>query len=324
MSGTDGGPLPSALRDWLAAQRPALNQRFRLAARQYPRLDAEAVLRLTRDLLPPLASEPDPNLPALLDALFDLILLHAGRGTLTPDGGRSPAVGVLLRESFPALRPMLLAKPRSLPGALSNAVENSGGRGVTFARTLPAVAAHPTSADELLDAGAVLAWRLGDARLRPVALAAAAKLPPDAVLAALGLPDRPPDAAPALVAALTADGWHRPDSPDRPDGWSLAARLGNFRGFDGHFDEPPRLLDGGPHATRHRFWVRCGRDRFRIDADVFGWVCQPDAAADYPDSPARVPKGVPVPAAATSAVTRPDLVAFTRPDSFRVSVMVPS
>jgi hypothetical protein len=316
--------LPAPLRDWLAAQRPTLNQRFRLAVRQYPRLDADAVLRLTQDLLPPLARGPDPNLPALLDALFDLILLHAGRGTLTPDGGRSPAVGVLMRETFPVLRPMLLARPRSLPGALSNAVENLGGRGVTFARTLPAVAAHLRSAEELLDAGAVLAWRLGDARLRSKALELAAKLPPAAVLAALGITDRSPEAVPALLATLAADGWRRPDTPALSASWSVAARLGDFRGFDGHFDELPVLLDAGPHGSRHRFWARCGRDRFRIDADAFGWVCQPDAAADYPDSPARVPGGVPVPAGVTSAVSRPDLLAFTLPDSFRIRVLVPS
>src|SRR5262249_29505209 len=183
-----------------------LNSRFRVARRRFPQLEAHAVLALGRELLPPLPPEPE-----LLSAVYDLLLLHAGRVTLTPDGsGSVPGLAVLLREAFPSLAPLLLDAPRSLPGALSNAVENLGRRGPDFARRLPAVAAGLTRAAQLLDAGVVLAWRLGDARCRAAALDAAGRLPPKSLLAALGLASWPEPAAPLAIAALAADGWRDP------------------------------------------------------------------------------------------------------------------
>jgi hypothetical protein len=80
------------------------------------------------------------------------------------------------------------------------------------------------------------------------------------------------------------------------------------------------LLDPGDHGGRHRFWVRSGGRAFRLDADVFGWVCRPDPAADFPPSRQRPPKDL---TAASSVVARPDLIAYTRADSFRVFVRCP-
>src|SRR5262249_20242669 len=141
----------------------------------------------------------------LLSAAYDLILLHAGRGTLSPEGGSVAGIGALLRDTFPRLRRLLLTRPRALPGALSNAVENLGARGVEFPRDLAAVADALRTGDELLEAGVVLAWRLGDARCRVKALEIAARLPPRAVLAALKLPAWPEPAAAVVVGALAAD-----------------------------------------------------------------------------------------------------------------------
>jgi hypothetical protein len=354
MADLTGGLTTGVLRDWLAARRALLNGRFRAAARRFPKLEPGVVLALCKELLPPLAQEPHPNLPALFEAVFELVLLHAGRGTLTPEpgGGRNPAVGVLLRETFPALRSLLLARPRSLPGALSNAAENLGRRGIAFARTLPAVGARLADADQLPAAGAVLAWRLGDARLRNAALAAAVALPPGAVLPALGVPSWPSGAAPLLLAALAADGWRTPEGvfaaatldelaagpgagrlealrlravarPAAPLArWALADRVGNFRGFDGDFDEPPVLLADG-RTTRHRFWVRSGRDAYRVDADAFGWVCGAAGPAEQPPCPPTPPAGLAAPGRATSVLALPDLAAYTRSDSFRIRLLVP-
>jgi hypothetical protein len=279
--GTD--TLSGPLRDWLAAMRSDLNGRFRQAQRRFPQLDPDAVLALCRELLPPLAGAGEPGTADLLSAAYDLILLHAGRGTLSPDGGSNPGIGVLLRDAFPRLRRLLLTRPRALPGALSNAVENLGPRGVEFARAVAAVADALQTGDELREAGVVLAWRLGDARCRVKALEIAARLPPRAVLAALELPAWPEAAAAVVVAALTADAWSGPENlltartleelaanpkraselsqaapSDEPlPAWTLAGRPGAFAGFDGHFLTPPVLLDPGDQAGRHRFWVSC-------------------------------------------------------------------
>lgn len=343
--GVVGGPV----RDWLAGQRAALNGRFRQARRRFPSLDAGAVLALCRELLPPLA---EPDSAELLSAVYDLILLHAGRGLLAPGRGQV-GVAVLLRETFPALRPLLAARPRHLPGALSNAVENLGPRGAAFAHGLASLAPHVGRPEDLLNAGAVLAWRLGDARLRGAALPLAERLPALAALAALGLPDWPAEAAPLVVAGLRANGWCRPEellspetlanlaaaAPDRldrlrqdlatppdaaPADWRLAGRLGNFSGFDGHFEQPPLLLDAPGETSGHRFQVRCGGAAFRIDGDAFGWVCEPGAADDSPPGQAKRPPHLKLPARPTSVVMRPGVVAYTTADSFRVRVLAPA
>jgi hypothetical protein len=347
MSALPEGPLYA----WLTTQRQALNARFRQAQRRFPQLDAEATLAVLRELLPGLAADSTEGTNDLLSSLYDLILLHLGRGTLAPTGGSSPGIHALLAETFPRLRRLLLARPRSLPGALSNAVENLGPQGVAFAQGLGGLADTLATPDELLDAGAVLAWRLGDARLRGKALEIAARLPPRVVLGALGLETWPEPAAPLLVAGLAADGWHRPEAflgpatldrlatADALDklreqlvaprtepvaSWVLAGRLGNFTGFDGHFDQPPRLLDAGSQASRHRFWVRSGKTTYRLDADAFGWVCRLDGSVDFADADKR--RGAPehpLLADARSAIAADAVRAFTRADSFRVRVLVP-
>jgi hypothetical protein len=311
------------LRDWLAAKRQDLNKRFRLAQRRFSRLSAETVLPLCRELLPPLAGVGEAGSAELLASVYELILLHAGRGTLAPEGGGSPALNELLRVTFPRLRPLLVARPSDLPAALSNAVENLGGRGLEMARGLRDLAA---AGEDLLAAGAVLAWRLGEARLRTAALAQARRLAPAVAKLALGIATWPDEAVPRVLDGLEADGWRRPEeilAPTEaaaPARWRLAALLGNFRGFDGHFDQPPLLLDPGDPRPRHRFWVRSGAAQYRVDADVFGWVCRPDPLVDYPV--AKKARNV-VNGANTSCLSADNLVAFTLADSFRVRVLTP-
>jgi hypothetical protein len=344
--------ITGAARDWLAVNREALNERFLVARRRFPKLDPRAVLTLCRELLPPLASGGEDGSSELLSGIYDLILLHAGRGTLAPGGGSLPGIGILLRETLPRLRRLLLMQPRDLAPALSNAVENLGPHGLEFAGTLAAMADLLPDVEVLYDAGVVQAWRLGEARLRTQALARVRGLPPRVALMALGLVDWPEQAAPLVHAGLSADGWCPPEKllagstlaglanqqPDRvqalvqqmaarplegASAWALAGRLGNFVGFDGHFEQPPLLLDAGSQSSRHRYWVQSGASRYRIDADVFGWVCRPDPAADYPVHRGEVLQ-VSVPAGTTSWIAFDDALAYTLADSFRIRILTPS
>lgn len=368
----------SFTRDWLSSRREELNGRFRIARRRSPSLDADAVLALCAELLPPLGGEGEPGADELLSTAYGLLLIHAGRGTLAPRGGSNPAISTLFRVTLPGLRPLLLARPRLLPGALSNAIENLGARGEEFARRIVEVATPLPRPGDLMDAGAVLAWRLGEARLRTEALRLAEGLPAAVTLAALRLPGWPTEAAALVIAALRADAWRRPEeaiaaatleklpkaSPRKledlrkelsspPRGllasWSARGPIGNFSGFDGHFDEPPLLL-AAPESSRHRLWALAANGAFRLDADVYGWSCRPDAAAaDYKlgevkprgfiasllgsgddGGPRLAPDGTltfggesakfPDMASSSSFVAREDFVAWTSPDSHRVRI----
>jgi hypothetical protein len=300
----------SFARDWLTSRRDELNGRFRLAKRRSSSLDPEAVMALCADILPVMGGEGEEGAADLLSATYDLILLHAGRGTLAPRGGSNRGIAVLFRESLPKLRPLLLSRPRFLPGALSNAVENLGRRGEEFARGIVGVADSLERGADLADAGAVLAWRLGEAQLRQDALRAAEKLPAAAALKALRVGDWPSEAIALVLAALRTDAWRQPEeaisaetlaklpkaaprkledlrrelaAPPRAPlaEWEPVGSVGDFSGFDGPFDEPPLLLNG-PETSRHRFWALAANGAFRIDADAFGWSCRADAsAADF-------------------------------------------
>ena len=292
---------------WLEDRREELNQRFLLARRRFPALTPEEVLPVLATALPPLAEGGGAG--ELLDAVYDLVLLHAGRDRFATH----PGLKTLLEEAFPRLRKLLLREPRSLVPALSNAVENVGARGAEYARAIAIVGAELDDPALLLRAGAVLAWRLGEARLRESALGEAEALPARALLAALALEGWPASAAPLALAALRNDAWQPPGervseralealarSPEAAPQlaerlrkapvpplaeWRLVARVGDFSGLGGAFDVPPLLLEG---SERHRLRVRCGDVWFAIDADAFGAV----AVREPPgDAQVRVPEG---------------------------------
>lgn len=258
---------------WLEARRVPLNERFERARRRSPSLDPDECLARLATALPAVAGE-EPAAARLLDVVYDLVLLHAGRGAFA----RHPGLDVLLTDTFAALRPFLLGAPASLPGALSNAVENLGAVGEPWARALPAVAATLAEADVhtlpgghvLLDAGAVLAWRLGEARLRERALERARTLPVATARAALGLGDID---VPAVLDRLSADAWNDPLAPGEPT-WRRVGVVGGFSGFGGPFDAPPRVLDGG---APHVFHVVSAGRFYRVEADRFGASVRPAA-----------------------------------------------
>jgi hypothetical protein len=349
------------VKDWLSTHRGDLNARFRRTQRRYTRLNGEHVLQLVAELLPPLAETDNAATPALLSAMYDLILLQAGRDLLRPDGDGRSGLGALYRYVFPAIRSRLLERPQSLPASLSNAVENMKSRGAAYCGRLVSVAPLVSSVSDLLDAGVIAAWRCGEPRLRLRALELARKLPPKVVLAALDL-EWPENAISSLTMALARSAWFTPSPPKKnqktqvfSNAWIPVAVVGDFAGFSGVFDEPPLLLNAGAQMTPHRFWVRSGERIFRVDADVFGCVCSPDPAVEFPvqaveakpsglakvwkalaggdeDDAKLRPDGtlqigaktekIPDLAGAASFAWRDGLIAYTTPDSFRIRVLM--
>jgi hypothetical protein len=330
-------PPPPALVDWLVRGRDDLNQRFRRAKRRFPHLAPDAVLKQAAAFLAPLAG-PEPNAPALLSSVYDLIILHAGRDAF----GTRPGLAFLLGEAFPKIRALLLQTPTSLPAALSNAVENLGATGPEFARGIVRLASQTSDPEAFRLASAVLAWRLGEARLRANALEATRRLSPRVVLAALGLFDWPDEAAPVVLACLEVDSWTPPRKALSDNlvsslrgataeavvaivasvrsavpgaEWQPVGAVGGFSGFGGNFETPPLLLQGG---DRHRFLVKSGDATFQVAADTFGWRCRPTVlapASAAPPAPATAPF-----ASATSFALFDDVAASTSNDSFRIRV----
>lgn len=276
--------------EWLRSRRAELNQRFALVARRYPKLDAELALLTLAEVLPVMAGDGrDPATADLLAATYDLVLLHVARGT----AGR-PAIARLLTTTLPALRPLLLQRPGALPAALSNAVEQVGADETAYCQLLERLSGVVASPAELLDAGAVAAWRCGRAPLRQAALQAMARLPGRAVLTALEVGDWPEASAGLVRTALGQDAWtplkwrFRDETLEqvRREGavppavaqallqpqqlrWRIVARVGAWQGFGGPFAQPPEVIAA---ADRHSLAVRVDGKMVEVVADGFGAV----------------------------------------------------
>lgn len=279
---------------WLAARREDLNGRFERARRRWPKLDPDRFSALLDRTLPPIAGA-DGATSDLLSALYDLLLLHSGREAFATQ----PALDRLVREAFPRLRDHLVRRPR-LVAELSNAVENGGERGAELVDAFSRLGALVAGPEQLLEAGALAAWRFGEARLRQAVLRVAGRLPKRAALIALGLDAWPDSAAPLALAALAGDAWRLPESalsartlanltdapasrieqleaalrappPAGAADWRVVGRAGEFAGFGGLFETPPRLL---LYGERHRFFAAAGAELFQVDADIYGSCCR--------------------------------------------------
>ncbi len=299
-------PLPrldAATSDWLAARRDVLNGRLEGLRQRHPKAPATRILAGIGRHLPAhlrAASDDDDTKVAdvLVEAVFDLVAMHAARDSL-----RWPAVDLLFSDVLlrPSVRRLCLAAPTQLPAALSNALDRLSHDGVQWLKTLAGCAAGAQTSDELLKAGGVIAWRLGEPRLRQAALDVAGEMGDALFLSAMGLDDLPEVVAPILRAGLVADGWVKPrqliypaladalmamseqrrrdrvaklvkeagkiDASAPLQTWRQTHALGDFIGFGGRFKVPPKL---DSFASRHELYVEAGEGVFRIDADVFG------------------------------------------------------
>lgn len=260
--------IEGAAAEWLAAHRDELNLRMMETLERYPHLSVPNFFTELGAILPALSASA-----SLLNAAYDLVLLHLARTAFA----RTPALRRLLSEWAPQRLALLSAQPQLL-AQLSNATENSP-RPDEFVTAL--IALPELDAATLLQTGAVTAWRLGDPRIRTAALALLPALPARALLVAMGHADWPDTSAPMLAAQLQVDQWRvyfsaPPVSVTVPrldvKGSVHLASLGDFSGFGGVFDTPPRLLVG---EDPHLFKVRCRSQGFSVVADGFGAQIKP-------------------------------------------------
>jgi hypothetical protein len=243
----------------LAARRERYNAQFRLARS----LDAEEFLRHLRDVVGPLVDAAGGDPVPVTDSLVDLSVALAGRRGV--DG-----IWPLLR----AVLPFVAAAPRRVPVSLANALQHLGsapaGRQGDWIDTMVALAGRARGVDELLDAGAVAAWRCGLARLRASALDVAARLRAELLGIALGT------SSTVDIDRLAADPWFDPGSAGSRE-LRVVRRVGSFRGFGGVFARPPLVStsDGAWYATD-------GTDAWRVYADRFGFDYR--RVAELPDA----------------------------------------
>ncbi|TDP90012.1 hypothetical protein EV186_111138 [Labedaea rhizosphaerae] len=260
----------SAFHQALAEHRERYNAQFRQARLTARQLDAEAMLGHLRTFAGPVvdaatAAGGDPL--AVTDAVVDLSYALAGRGKLGA-AGRPPAPEVSLGFGWalPALGRFVAEQPRRVTSAVLNALHHlhdaDTGHPDLWVQAVLAAAAEVTSVPELLDAGVVVAWRCGLARLRSSALDVAARLDPAVLAIALGANGPLPD---DVLDRLRADPWLNPAAAGQPVRLLVVRRVGGFRGFGGAFAAPPTVshVDGQWYASD-------GAGCWQLHADRFG------------------------------------------------------
>ena len=260
-------PLTPAFADVLRGGRSEFNRRFSIGQQRHAGIDPAAFGELLGGpidaIVAKVAQVDGAAVPMLVDTLYDLTLTLLGQRWIGP-GGRAPKVldgWAMLADNAPAV---LAQQPQSLLAAVANALVHwsAYGGGEFWLRTLTTLAQRARSADELLRAGQVAAWRHGLAHYREGALERAQQL--DRELLALALTVPLADWRDELLTRMARNRWYRPDKPPRA-GPRVALRVGAFVGFGGRFAEPPLVgsIDG-------QMLLHSAGQRFTLHVDVYG------------------------------------------------------
>ncbi|WP_050023337.1 hypothetical protein [Verrucomicrobium sp. BvORR034] len=303
----------------LKSGREEFNAQYALAKKQFPALEAESFSNFLQITLDPLVVKVHSTNPeaavAVAQAGYEVGLeLVAQR--LVGAQARHPWIQRLWEEGLPVALTHVMAAPREVIGALSNAAHQlgtvPGARPQDWLGILTRLAPLAESPETFLKAGQVAAWRCGLAHYRESALSVADTLPPELALAALTMPEtsngypasHAPDIStwPEIRQRLQDGRWTRGlgnngrghSNGRDPSTSRLIRRTGAFRGFGGLFPEPPRLV-----VAQDQLYVRSGNDGWLLTADAFGATFHratpEELAAARPQIP-QVPAGVEVPA----------------------------
>jgi hypothetical protein len=176
-------------------------------------------------------------------------------------------------QILPSVLPLLAISPFPVLSSVSNALHtlsgSPGARPAHWCQQLRELGPQCADVATFLKLGQVLAWRAGLAHFRQGALEAAQGLPATLAVAAVG--GLPSATWPPLYEQLAKDPWFDPAAQITPVPLTAAPRLhvatkvGAFRGFGGHFVEPPRVA-----STGEQLLVRSGDECWWLLADAFG------------------------------------------------------
>ncbi|MFZ2957246.1 MAG: hypothetical protein WA705_10185 [Candidatus Ozemobacteraceae bacterium] len=221
-----------------------------------------------------LANVDQAVIDRVLESLFDLSLVLLTRGFLGPVS-RIPGFSARWQMILGSCPAMLASDPSRFAAAIANALcrfdKGCEALGDSWAETMISAASLCPSVDALLEAGRVIAWRLGILDQRQPALDAMLRLPEAVVSIVLALAPETPVALPTFVERLKDDPWLLPEIAALPDfekrspKLQLVRTIGGFRGFGGVFVSPPLVysLDGVfVAADREMAW--------ELTADCFG------------------------------------------------------
>lgn len=243
--------LSGPLADILERDRDTFNAMFVAARHRDGNLEGEAFGHHVVEVLDPIVRAVAKDLAEMAQtvtkALYELSLQLFGSALLGAQA-KYPAIVDAWRRLLPRLPRMLGREPIRLAGAITNAVYNlSQTPGVQPRRWIDGMielSGHCGSVASLLDAGKVLAWRVGMAQYRKSALALLGCMEPSLALRVLELPDSmDPATLKSTLERLALNRWVTPGDALAgrvdPSRVRLCCQSGAFRGFGGVFIRPP-------------------------------------------------------------------------------------
>lgn len=277
--------ISTALASVLKARRADFNQRFLAAQQQQRTLTAEVWHAFLRETLSPVAeivaAHDASAVDGVIDVLYDQALPLVAKQWLGP-APRDAVFAACYKQLLAALAPLLVREPERVSGALLNALHQlctiDGARAREWTQRMAAIlkpAATSATVEQALALGRVIAWRVGLASQREMALRDASSLPADWTRAALDLPFTPDAGLWNTLAQQPAMRAEEKEPPKQPEwlGW-----CGGFRGLGGPFAALPAVgFAGGRLAAsdgQHTWWLA---------ADGYGQQCvRMGAASEWP------------------------------------------
>lgn len=288
--------VSSALAAVLKAGRADFNQRFKSAQQQYRTLTVEDWQAFIRDTLSPVAeivaAQDESAVADVVSVLYDQALPLVAKQWLGPTP-RDPVFATCYKQLLAALAPLLAREPQRVSGGLLNALYQlcalDAVRAREWTQRMSAIVkplATTITVDEALALGRVVAWRVGMASQRGVALRDGPSLPADWVKLALDVPFTP-DAA--LWSALRKNPAQRAEEKAPPAKPEWLSWCGGFRGLGGPFAALPAVGMAGGHLA-----ASDGQATWCIAADGYGQqTVRMGSAADWPLNEGFVVKATP-------------------------------
>jgi hypothetical protein len=324
-------PLTGPLADALRRGRQTFNAKFAAATKAERPIDADEFqhhLAVTLDpIVRSVAVEFAEKTDAVVDALFDLSLELFAQNLLGAKA-KYPAIPDVWSNLLPRIPRLVARDPGRVAGAITNALYNlsrTPGTKPQDWRNAQCLLACQT-VDELLDCGAVLAWRCGMPQYRQGALDKAGALTPRLAAQALGLPpNTQAERIADILRNLANNPWLLPQGAlgSATRQMKMVGKAGDFRGFGGPFLAPP-----GVHCIAGELIAIDGDSTWRLHSDIYNaLLLRCEVAASKPLAGAAEIKSngtlrwqglerqFPELAQATSIASTKDTVAVTLADS---------
>ncbi|HEY9787311.1 MAG TPA: hypothetical protein V6D17_18110 [Candidatus Obscuribacterales bacterium] len=259
----------------LAAKRSWFNSRFAEVRHMKPALDAEDFAAHLKSTVSPIVEAAARANPSSVDSVVENLYevsLQLVASNLAGPRSRCKAIVDGWTKLFPHAAQILASSPGRFVSSITNALYNLSicdARVSEWIDIMVDVAALTDDLDVFLDAGKLACWRSGMAQYRSGALETLTNLPSEIALTALRIESSGTKlSASDLRDRLLSDPWLHPidaEATGMAEDLELVAVLGNFRGFGGLFQYPPRVK-----YVNDQFVVSSGQDSWLMNADIFG------------------------------------------------------